>query len=315
MVGTPVLRIAFFGTPEFAVPTLTALLRSQHTVAGVVSQPDRPKGRGGLIAPTPVKATAAAAGVPVLQPERLKEPGFRDAFIAWDLDLAVVAAYGKILPEWVIAIPRLGMINVHASLLPRYRGAAPIQRAVMAGDEETGITIMRIVKELDAGPMFARVVRPIPPDATSADVERDLAAAGGNLLVKVVDDIAAGRAHETPQDDHQATYAPKVIKEEGAIDWTRSAKEIHNQVRGLIPWPVAWTHAGDVRLQIIRTDVEPRDATGQPGEIVESGGDMLRVCTGDGVLRVITVKPEGKRAMSAREFVAGHALAPGARLT
>src|SRR5687767_9623872 len=147
MVGTPALRIAFFGTPEFAVPTLDALLQSRHTVTGVVSQPDRPRGRGARVTPTPVKAAATAAGLPVLQPERLKDPGFREAFASWQPDLAVVAAYGRILPEWLIAIPRLGMINVHASLLPRYRGAAPIQRAVMAGEAETGVTIMRIVKE------------------------------------------------------------------------------------------------------------------------------------------------------------------------
>jgi methionyl-tRNA formyltransferase len=315
MVETAPLRIAFFGTPEFAVPTLHALLNSRHTVAGVVSQPDRPRGRGARVAPTPVKATARAADLPVLQPERLKDPGFREAFDSWAADLAVVAAYGKILPEWLIAIPRLGMINVHASLLPRYRGAAPIQRAVMAGETETGVTIMRIVKELDAGPMFARVIRPIPPDATSADVERDLARAGGDLLVGVVNALAAGRAEETPQDHTRATYAPKITKDEGAIDWARPARDVHNQVRGLIPWPMAWTRANGVRLLIVRTDVDADRPNGVPGEVVEAAGDVLRVAAGDGVLRLLSLKPEGKRAMSAREFLAGHAVAVGTRLT
>jgi methionyl-tRNA formyltransferase len=314
MVDPVVLRMAFFGTPDFAVPTLRALLNSRHRVIGVVSQPDRPRGRGGVVTPTPVKAIAAAAGIPVLQPDRLKDPAFRDAFARWAPDLAVVAAYGKILPEWLIAVPRLGMINVHASLLPRYRGAAPIQRAVLAGETETGVTIMRIVKELDAGPMFARVTRPILPDATSADVEHDLADAGGALLVTVVDDIAAGRAHETPQDDALATYAPKITKEEGAIDWSRSAWEIHNQVRGLIPWPIAWTHVHGARVQIIRTAPDEH-GSGTPGEVAEAAGDVLRVATGRGALRLLMVKPEGRRAMSAREFLAGHAVAPGVRLT
>ena len=315
MVGDARLRVVVFGTPSFAVPTLEALLRSRHRVIAVISQPDRPRGRGHQLGPTPMKAVALAAGIPVLQPERLKEPGFREALAALQPDLGVVAAYGKILPEWLIAAPRLGMINVHASLLPRYRGAAPIQRAVMAGESETGVTIMRIVKELDAGPMFGRVVRPIPPEATSADVERDLANAGGDLLVEVVDAIAAGRADETAQDETLATYAPKITKEEGTIDWTRPARDIHNQVRGLIPWPMAWTHANGVRLLIVRTEVDADHEAGEPGELADASGDVLRVATGAGVLRLLTLKPEGKRTMSAREFLAGHALAPGARLT
>jgi methionyl-tRNA formyltransferase len=315
MVETTTLRIAFFGTPEFAVPTLEALIRSDHSVIGVVSQPDRPKGRGAHVVATPVKAIAAASNLPVLQPERLKEPSFRDAFTRWRPDLGVVAAYGKILPEWLIAIPRLGMINVHASLLPRYRGAAPIQRAVVAGDSETGVTIMRIVKELDAGPVFARVVRPLPADATSVDVERDLAATGAELLVTVVDAMARGQAREEPQDDALATYAPKITKEEAEVQWKRSAWEIHNQVRGLTPWPHAWTHVDAARVLILRTAVEDVPALATPGEVLDASGDTLRVATGRGALRLIELKPEGKRAMLARDFLAGHPLPPGTRLT
>jgi methionyl-tRNA formyltransferase len=177
------------------------------------------------------------------------------------------------------------------------------------------VTIMRIVKELDAGPTFARIGRPLPPDATSAEIEQDLAHAGGDLLVDVVDAIADGRAKETPQDDTQATYAPKITKDEGVIDWTRSAREIHNRVRGLIPWPIAWTQVGGVRVLIMRTEVDRHYATAPPGELVEAAGDVLRVGTGDGVLRLLTLKPEGRRAMSTREFLAGHPLVPGMRLT
>src|SRR5215218_11362071 len=213
MVSAEPLAVVFFGTPGFAAPTLRALLDSPHHVVGVVSQPDRPRGRGHKTGIAPVKELALAAGLPVLQPERLKDAGFLDAFVRLGADLGVVAAYGRIIPEVVINTPRLGLINVHASLLPRYRGAAPIQRAVMAGDAETGITIMRIVKELDAGAMFAKAVRPIPLEATSGDMERELAALGAHLLVEVVDAIAAGTAQQEEQDAAQATYAPKITRD------------------------------------------------------------------------------------------------------
>jgi methionyl-tRNA formyltransferase len=253
MVDPPALSIVFFGTPAFAAPTLEALLQSHHGVAGVVCQPDRPSGRGQKARAGPVKALATEAGLPVLQPERLKDPAFLQSLSALRPDLGVVAAYGRIIPEPIINTPRFGLINVHASLLPRYRGAAPIQRAVMAGERETGVTIMRIVKELDAGAMFAKRVRPIPLDATSGEVERDLATAGARLLVDVVNAIAVGTAREEPQDDSLATYAPKVTREESTIDWTRSALAIHNQVRGLSPWPRASTSLAGARIIVSRT--------------------------------------------------------------
>jgi methionyl-tRNA formyltransferase len=315
MVMDGSLRVAFFGTPAFAVPTLAALLSSRHQVVGVVSQPDKPRGRGQKTSAAPVKELAVRAGVPVLQPERLKDPGFLDTLRAWSADLGVVAAYGKILPDDVIHTPRAGLINVHASLLPKYRGAAPVQRAVMAGERETGVTIMRIVRELDAGGMFARAVRPIPHDATSEDVERDLAAAGAALLLEVMDAIAAGTAREEPQDDSLATYAAKITREEGVIDWRRSAAAIHNQVRGLIPWPRAWTHLDGARLIIVRTVPEPGSGTPLPGSVLDARGDLIRVATGDGVLRVLEAQPEGRRAMTARELVAGRTLSADDRLT
>jgi methionyl-tRNA formyltransferase len=333
MVDVPRLSIVFFGTPAFAAPTLQALLHSRHQVVGVVSQPDRPRGRGQKPGVAPVKELALAAGVPVLQPERLKEPGFLDALAALRADLGVVAAYGRIIPEIVIHTPRLGLINVHGSLLPRYRGAAPVQRAVMAGETETGVTIMRIVKELDAGAMFATIARPIAHDATSADVARDLAEVGARLLVEVVDAIAAGTAREEPQDDTRATYAPKITREESPIDWTRPATAIHNQVRGLNPWPHASTSVAGARLIIVRTlpeEVAPEELRSAgvshdrekplptsipPGTVIGAAGDAIRVATGEGVLRMLALQPEGKRVMTAREFLAGRPIPAGTRLT
>jgi methionyl-tRNA formyltransferase len=206
MVDGPSLRVVFFGTPGFAVPTLDALLKSRHQVAGVVTQPDRPSGRGQKVVDSPVKARALGAAVPVLQPARLKAPEFVADFAAIGADLGVVAAYGKILPAALISAPRLGMINVHASLLPRYRGAAPIHRAIIAGETRTGVTIMRVVEALDAGPMLAVGAREIGPDETSQDVEHALARVGADLLVSIVDRLSIGSVDETPQDPGLATY-------------------------------------------------------------------------------------------------------------
>src|SRR5215203_4327191 len=206
------LRIAFFGTPDFAVPTLAALIASRHDAVALVSQPDRPKGRGHKLQPTATKQVALASGVPVLQPPRVRDDGFLSGFRELRVDLGIVAAYGKILPDALLAIPPMGMINVHASLLPAYRGAAPVHRAVMDGLSETGVTIMRVVRELDAGPMLARAVRPIGGDETSVEVEAGLADLGARLLREVVEQLAAGLAREEPQDDTLATYAPKIAR-------------------------------------------------------------------------------------------------------
>jgi methionyl-tRNA formyltransferase len=308
------LRVAFFGTPAFAVPSLEALLASSHDVVGVVTQPDRPSGRGQKITFSPVKQRAIEAGVPILQPDRLKGPAFLDTLASWQPDLGVVAAYGKIIPEIVIDLPRYGLINVHASLLPKYRGAAPIQRAVMAGDQETGVTIMRIVKALDAGAMFATVVRPIAPDATSEDVEADLATAGARLLVTVVDAMEAGTAREEPQDDSRATYANKIERHESSIDWRRPAQAIHDQVRGLLPWPRASTTLDGHRVILTRSAVAGSQSHGKPGDVIEAHGDRLIVATGEGALRILALQPEGRRALAVREFLAGHPIAPGTRL-
>jgi methionyl-tRNA formyltransferase len=244
----------------------------------------------------------------------LKEESFLDSLARLDSDLGVVAAYGKLLTDRVLGTPRLGLINVHASLLPRYRGAAPIHRAVINGEHETGVTIMRVVKALDAGPMLKAVKRPIHPDETSEDVERGLAVLGADAVVQAIDEMSVGTLDETPQDDAAATYAARLTKEDGAIDWSRSAPAIHNLVRGLHPWPHAFTFYRGRRLIVLRTMVgDTSDAV--PGTILEAQGDRLHVSAGGGVVAIREIQVEGKRPMSVREFLAGHALAAGERLT
>jgi methionyl-tRNA formyltransferase len=304
----------YFGTPAFAVPTLEALQASRHEVVALVTQPDRPRGRKQRVSDAPAKTAALARGVAVLQPDRLKEDAFLAAFSRLAPDLGVVAAFGKILPQALLDIPRFGLLNVHASLLPAWRGAAPVHRAIMAGDTSTGVTIMRVVRALDAGPTLACRGRPIHPDETSVDVERDLAVLGANLLVRTVDDLSAGRAVETPQDDARATYAPRLTREDGQLDWSRQARVLHNQVRGLHPWPRAATCLEGVRLILHRTAIGRAADRGEPGEVLEASGDALVVTAGAGTtLRLLEIQPEGKRVMSAREFLAGHRITAGDR--
>jgi len=304
--------IVFFGTPAFAVPSLEALLDSPHRVAAVVSQPDRPRGRGQRLQPTPTKLIAQAHGIPVLQPAKIREDAFLDRIRALAPDLGVVVAFGRILPDALITIPRLGMINVHASILPRYRGAAPIQRAVMAGDRETGVTIMRIVTELDAGAAFATQTVPIPPEATSGDMEAALASVGAGLLLRVVDSLERGDAVEAAQDHSQATFAPKVTKEEGPIDWNWPATVIHDRVRGLQPWPLASTTVSGRRIVLRRTAIASGHAPSEPGRIVRALGDELVVACGSGsALQIRELQPEGKRTMTAREFLVGRGVVEG----
>ena len=333
----------FFGTPDFATPSLHALIGSGHRVVAVVSQPNRPKGRGQQMQPTPTRQIADLYRIPVLQPAKIRGEGFLQQMRDLEPDLGVVVAFGRILPDPLLAIPRLGMINVHASMLPRYRGAAPIQRAVLAGDTETGVTIMRVETELDAGAVFSVATVPIPPDATSGDVEATLAVLGAALLLPVVDGLAEGRAVETPQDHARATHAAKITKAEGVLDWNEPAAVLHNKVRGLQPWPLASTHLAGERLVLRRTaplaplgvrsaieaspgvrsagvtsgvtgspDAPNADLT--PGTVVRARGDELIVACGGGTaLRVLDIQPEGRRTMTAREFLAGRGVAEGAR--
>ena len=260
-----------------------------------------------------------AAGLPVFQPERLADPAFRARLTACAHDLAVVAAYGRLLPEWLLGACRHGAINVHASLLPKWRGAAPVHRAILAGETETGVTIIRLVKEMDAGPMLARRARPIEPSETSAVVEAELAKIGADLLVEAVDDIAAGTAVPEEQDHALATFAPRLTKEDGILDWRRPAPAIHNQVRGLHPWPHASTVLDGKRYLIHRTAVvaPPSDgafAAGPPGAVLDARRDNLLVAAGgDHAVAIRELQPEGRARLSARAFLAGHRWQPGAQ--
>ena len=312
--GAP-LRIVFFGTPDFAVPTLESLHRSRHDVVGVITQPDRARGRGQHSQASPVKQLSERLGLTILQPQRLRDESFLDAFRSLDADLGVVAAYGKILSDAVLAVPKLGLINVHASLLPKFRGAAPIHRAVMAGDTVTGVTIMRVVKALDAGPMIAKATRAIADNETSADVEHDIARLGADMLIETVDALAEGRASEMPQDESEATYAHKIEKTDGIIDWSRPAREIHNQIRGLHPWPHAYSDLQGERTILLRSEVEgdQHEPHTDPGTVVDARPDRFAVQAGAGVVRLLMLQREGRRPVTAREFLAGRHIEPGAR--
>jgi methionyl-tRNA formyltransferase len=307
------MKVVFFGTPAFAVPTLTALTADPAIdVVGVVTQPDRPRGRGQKITAGAVKTFAELHGLPVLQPARLADPGVREAIAALDADLGVVAAYGKLLPAWLLDTPRQGMLNVHASLLPAFRGAAPVHRAVMAGATETGVTIMRVVPALDAGPMLDRVIVPIAPDITSDALERELAAAGATLLVDVMARMRRGPVVETPQDDTLATYAPKITRADAPLDWSRSAGALHDQVRGLHPWPHASLVCRGRRVIAHRSVVPGTATTAAAGTVVAAGPAGIDIAAGDGqALRLLIVQLEGGRPLPVAEFQAGRGLAVG----
>ena len=308
--------IVFFGTPQFAVPTLEALLASRHHVPLVVTQPDKRRDRGQKVTDAPVKAAARAHGVPVFQPERLRDPDVTEVLRRHSPDLAVVAAYGKLIPGRLLALPRLGMLNVHASLLPKYRGAAPVHRAIMNGESTTGVTIMQMVEALDAGDMLAKSVRAIGADDTSEQLEQALADDGAGLLLEVLDRLEAGTVRAEPQDESASTYAPRLRKEEGLIDWTQPARRIHDQVRGLFPWPHAYSYLDGARLIVWKTTVirlKPDSTTVTPGTIVDVTRDSIEVATGDGRIALTEIQAEGRRPMNTRDFLAGRTVRPGTK--
>ncbi|MEO8481759.1 MAG: methionyl-tRNA formyltransferase [Acidobacteriota bacterium] len=309
------MRLAFFGTPDFAVPSLAAL-ETRHEVVAVVSQPDRPRGRGQKTSASPVAAHAERNGLTVFRPERIKTEEFLSAFKALNVDLAIVAAYGRILPAALLEVPPLGFINVHASLLPRWRGAAPIHRAVLAGDGETGVTIMRVVPALDAGPMLAKVPLAIGPDETTAELEPRLAKAGAFLLAEVVDRLAAGPIHEEPQDERLVTYAARIDRTEGRCNWDRPAPDIHNHIRGLQPWPLVSAHLHGRRVLLVRSQVASADEPQAvaPGTVTRVEPDGLVIAANPGTVRLLSIQPEGRSAMRVRDFLNGHRVSVGDRL-
>lgn len=306
--------IVFMGTPGFAVPALNQLI-ARHTVLAVVTQPDRPAGRSRQLQISPVKRAAESAGIPVFQPEKIRRPDAIEALSQWPADLFVVAAFGQILPQAVLDLPRFGSINIHASLLPHWRGAAPIQAAVRAGDSETGITIMRMDAGLDTGPILSQRAILLAADETGASLHDKLAVLGGELLIDTLPGYLAGTITPQPQDDAQATLAPRIRKEEGHIDWTASAQTIDRTVRAFTPWPGTFSHWAGKLLKIVAGAPAPDEAApAAPGTVLYKEGS-LAIATGSGLYVPAILQLEGRTALSAADFVHGYPQLTGAVLT
>jgi methionyl-tRNA formyltransferase len=301
------LRLAFLGTPDFAVPTLSALIAKGHEICAVYSQPPRPKGRGYATEPSPVAKLAAAHGIPVRTPARLKSEAEQLAFSALGLDAAVVVAYGLLLPKPILDAPRLGCFNLHGSLLPRWRGAAPIQRAIMAGDAETGIMVMHMDEGLDTGPVLSET-RVAVDRKTFGGLHDELAARGAELMAETLAALERGDAQESSQPSDGATYAQKILKEEAHIDWTKSAHEVDCHIRGLSPFPGAWTELGRERLKILYA--EPAEGKGAPGEALD---EHLLIACGEGALRLTRLQRAGRAPMKAEDLLRGFAVPRGSR--
>ncbi|HSN71309.1 MAG TPA: methionyl-tRNA formyltransferase [Steroidobacteraceae bacterium] len=302
------LAIVFAGTPEFAIPPFEALQKGPHRVVAAYTQPDRPAGRGQRLTESPVKSAAIAAGIPVEQPTTLRDPAAVQRLGEYAPDLIVVVAYGSLLPASVLAVPRLCCVNIHASLLPRWRGAAPIQRAIEAGDAETGVCIMQMDEGLDTGPVFARVATPIGPRETAGSLHDRLAELGAAALVETVKRLAAGDAPAEPQPAAGITYAHKIRKEEALLDFGRSALELDRLIRAFNPWPVAETRFRGSQLRIFAAEPVETDASGPPGQVLASDERGLLVATGCGVLALRSVQLAGRRRVGALDFA--HAARP-----
>ena len=300
------LKLAYMGTPDFAVPSLAALVEAGHEVAAVYSQPPRRAGRGQKERPSPVHAWAEEHGLPVRTPSTLRDEGTQAEFGALDLDAAIVAAYGLILPLPVLEAPRLGCINVHASLLPRWRGAAPIQRAILAGDTETGISIMMMEEGLDTGPVLRMESLPIGPEMTAGELHDALAALGGCMIAPVLADFEAGHIVPEPQDDAGTTYAKKIEKPEARIDWSEDASIVVRRIHAFAPWPGAWFSLGGERLKVLAARIESGD--GVPGEVLDN---TLRVACGSNAVRLHRLQREGKNPAAAADFLRGRKVATG----
>lgn len=313
------MRIVFMGTPDFAVPSLRMLVEEGYEVAAVVTQPDRPKGRKRELTPSPVKVFALERGLPVLQPEKMRAAEAVEAVAAYRPELIVTAAYGQILPRAVLDLPRLGCVNVHGSLLPRYRGGAPIQRCVINGEKVTGVTLMYMAEGLDTGDMIARVEVPITDEDTAGTMFEKLSAAGAELLREWLPRIAEGTAPREPQNDAEATYAPNLTREDERIDWSGTAREVFNRVRGLSPMAGGFTYWNGEVFKVWGCRI-PQESDKQlrreweamaPGSVLETGAFGIRVRTGDGSIVLTEVQPAGKKTLPAAEFAKGARLAPG----
>ena len=307
------MKILFMGTPDFAVPSLAALVAAGHEICGVFTQPDRPKNRGMKLKATPVKEFSLAHNIPVFQPESVRDGAAMEIIRSLAPELIAVAAYGRILPVEILEYPAYGCINVHSSLLPKYRGSAPIHWAILNGEQESGVTIMHMVKAMDAGDIIAQAATPIDPEETVEALHDRLALMGADLLVEVVQQLKDGTATRTPQDESRVTYAPMLSRELSPLDWNRSAKQLHDQVRGLIPWPASTTDIiGGQPVKIFEVE-ETATLTGAlPGTIVAAGKEGIDVACGDGlILRIKQLQAQGGKRMAAADYLRGHSIEIG----
>lgn len=306
------MKIVFMGTPDFSVGTLEAIVSAGHEVACVVTQPDKPRGRGKELQPTPVKQAALQHGLRVYQPRKVRAPEAVEKIRSYEPDVIVVVAFGQIIPQEILDIPRYGCINVHASLLPKYRGAAPIQWAVLDGEKVSGVTIMRMDAGLDTGDMIAKVEVPLDEEETAGTLFDKLSAAGAKLLVQTLPALADGTAvYEKQPEESPTPYARMIKKQDGEIDWTRSAEEIERWIRGMSPWPSAYTHLGQKTLKIWRAKTAEGQKDCTPGTVLEAGKEGFVVGTGNGALRLLEIQLEGKKRMEAEAFLRGFSLERG----
>ncbi len=305
------LRIIFMGTPDFAVPSLQALVQGEDTLVAVVCQPDRPRGRGKKLEPPPVKQAALVQGLPVLQPHSVKNPDFLAELAELKPDLLVVVAYGRILPEAILTLAPLGAINVHGSLLPRYRGAAPIQWAVLNGDQESGVTIMQLDAGMDTGPMLLRATAAIHEDDTAGSLAQRLAGLGAGTLLKAIEGLKNGTLAAEPQDHEQASHAPMLNKAQGHVDWSLPAARLHCLIRGLDPWPSAYGFLNGVRYRFFAPRSVAKTSEAVPGTVCRADQEGLFVATGDGMLCLREIQPEGKKRMPVAACLHGNPIEPG----
>jgi methionyl-tRNA formyltransferase len=318
---TDQLRVVFMGTPGFSVPALNALLKSEHQLVGVVTQPNRQKGRGKKTSAPPVKEAILGHEIPVFQPEEINTSEALAQLTEWTPDVIVVTAYGQILSSDILELPPHGCINIHASLLPKYRGAAPINWAIINGETETGISIMKMDEGMDTGPVFERQRIDIAEDTTAQQLHDRLAELGAEMIPDSLTKIVNGQLEAVPQDDSEATYAPMLSKEDGRIDWTKSAKQIVDHVRGVHPWPGAFSFHGEqtdanrIKFHRLQRSSQSRLADGDPGEVLaaDASGDQLEICTGDGAVRAVKLQAPGRQAMGTTDFLNGYEIETGDR--
>lgn len=299
------MRIVFMGTPDFAVPSLCRLIEEGYEVVGVVTQPDRPKGRKQILTPSPVKEVALQYNIPFYQPERIRRQQAYAEVLAWEPDLIVTAAFGQILPKALLDEPRLGCINVHASLLPKYRGGAPIHYAVMNGEHETGVTIMYMVEELDAGDIISQAKIPIGIQDTAGSMFDKLAPLGADLLMATLPDLILGKIKPVAQEHSKVTYSPTIKREEEQINFNRPAQQLYNQIRGLNPWPVAYTKIDQQLLKVWWSEWRSEKSARLPGTIVGVTSEGIEIATGEGILILKEIQPAGKKKMNVADFVRG----------